>query len=88
MPAVYHDADDATVALVDDAAAERRRARAAWPVRRLTLGEDDPDVVPGTASERIAMVHQLTLDAWAMSGQPIPDYPRGSAPGLLRRAPR
>jgi hypothetical protein len=74
---------------MDHNAEQRRAARSSWPIVRHALGEDTPDVVDaGTPSERIAMVHQLTLDAWAMAGQPIPDYPRSEAPGrILRRTP-
>lgn len=66
-------------------AAERARARAAWPgrVRDMTAAEDE--LVGGTAAERIAMVWQLTLDAWAMSGRPLPTYARHEAPGRKRR---
>ena len=32
------------------------------------------------------MVWTLTLEAWKMSGQPMPDYPRGEMPvRILRR---
>lgn len=49
----------------------------------MTAAEDE--LVGGTAAERIAMVWQLTLDAWAMSGQPLPTYARHEAPGRKGR---
>ncbi len=67
---------------------ERARARAQWPVRRVDIADaaDSSDVMTtGTPAERFAMVWALTLDAWAMRGDAIPDYPRNAAPGRLLR---
>jgi hypothetical protein len=73
---------------------ERRRARAAgragWPIRCHRLAEEAEDDLSATttAEERLRMVWQLTLDAWASAGWPIPDYRRDQAPGrVLRRDP-
>jgi hypothetical protein len=66
----------------------RAEARKSWPVRRYRLGEEpDEDLsATTTASERLEMVWQLTVDSWASSGQPIPDYPREKTPvRLIRR---
>jgi hypothetical protein len=70
--------------------AARAAARRSWPVRRCALGEEPTEDLSATttAAERIAMVWQLTLDAWAMSGRPIPDYPREQAPVRVIRPPR
>jgi hypothetical protein len=72
-----------------DAKTQRAAARAGWPIRRFALGtEPGPDLSDTTtAEERIGMVWQLTLDAWAMSGQPLPDYPRHKSPGRVFRPP-
>lgn len=72
----------------DDDRARRARARAGWAgqLRRL---EDVPDeeLVKGTPGELIGLVRELTLAAWAMRGEPIPDYDRRDAPGrVLRRS--
>jgi len=70
---------------------EQRRARAAarrsWPGRVTSLSDAPEAFAPDetTAGERIAMVWQLTLEAWALAGKPIPDYPRHLMPGRLRR---
>ena len=65
---------------------ERARARAAWLVTRHRLGEEADDVLGTIApADCVAMVWQLTLDAWASSGQPIPDYERRRAPGTIVR---
>jgi len=66
----------------------RAEARKSWPVRRYRLGEEpDEDLsATTTASERLEMVWQLTVDSWASSGRPIPDYPRDKTPvRLIRR---
>lgn len=69
-----------------DPAREAREARAArrretW---RFTLGAD-PSKPPASssASERFLEVAAVTLDAWAFSGQPLPDYDRATMPGRL-----
>jgi hypothetical protein len=70
----------------DETRSERARARASWPIHRTTLEEERaPDVSGFTSSERVAMVWQLTLDAWATRGEPIPSYTRAEAPGRIRR---
>ena len=69
---------------------KRRRARAEWPVRKFRLGEEPDDgLADTTVEERVAMVWQLTLDAWASAGRQIPDYPRSEMPVriLRNRAP-
>lgn len=68
--------------------AERRAAaRAAWPGRVVPLEEAEEATAPlsSTPEERLAMVWALTLEAWAMSGRPLPRYDRSEAPGGLRR---
>jgi hypothetical protein len=74
--------------LVDSSRAERARARAGWPGRVTTLDDqDDAAIVRGhTASERIAMVHRVTLDAWAATRRSIPQYSRSEMPGRVIRA--
>ena len=73
--------------MTDDAQAARAAARRSWPGRVGRLEDaEEADAPPGSSpGERIAMVWRLTLDAWAMAGRTIPDYPRSEAPGGLRR---
>ncbi len=33
------------------------------------------------------MMWELAVQAWALSGRPMPTYERGNAPGVVRRAP-
>jgi hypothetical protein len=64
------------------AAAERASARKSWPVRAFRLGnEPGEDLSAGTtAAERLEMIWPLTVDAWALAGRTIPNYPRHEAP--------
>lgn len=68
-------------------AEERAAARASWPGVKLPAATTTSDDLSATttAAERIAMVWRLTLDAWALSGRPIPDYRREDAPGRVIR---
>jgi len=60
---------------------ERAARRASWPVRRCALGQENDDLsAQTTATERIAMMWPLALEAWRMAGLPIPDYARRDAP--------
>jgi hypothetical protein len=71
-----------------DAAAERRRAaRASWPIRVYRLGSEPGDDLSSTttAAERLAWVWELTQRSWALTGRPIPSYPRTAMPVTARR---
>jgi hypothetical protein len=75
----------------DRARAARAALRKSWPIRTYRLGEEPAEDLSGatTASERLAMMWPLALDAWASTGRPLPDYPRRSAPiRILRIAVR
>jgi len=56
--------------------------RQSWPVRRFRLGsESGPDLSTTTTPEqRLDMVWPLTLEAWALTGRPIPQYYRSETP--------
>ncbi len=71
----------------EGSADERRRARAAWAVRKFRLGEEPADDFAGTSvEERVVMVWQLTLDAWAAAAREIPTYRRSEMPvRILKR---
>jgi hypothetical protein len=71
---------------MDRDAEARREARGTWPIERHRLGDEPPELLAGaTPSELVAMVHRLTLDAWATARMPIPEYPRSQAPGRVVR---
>jgi hypothetical protein len=66
----------------DSSASVRAAARESWTVRKHRLGDEPSDDLSDstTAEERIAMMEPLALEAWALTGKPLPDYDRGSAP--------
>lgn len=67
----------------DDAARKQRALqRRTWPVRKGRLQDipEDNLMASTTPEERLAMVWELTLEAWAVAGLPIPDYAREQAP--------
>lgn len=71
----------------DDAKAQRAKARGSWPVKILRPGETPEEAwdsltagTAGTAEERLAMVWQITLDTWTLSGRPMPTYSRHDTP--------
>lgn len=67
-------------------AEERRAARANWPVRKFRLGEEPVDDYSAyTAGERMMMVEQMTNDAWASAGLPLPQYSRREMPVRIIR---
>ena len=67
----------------------QRRAgeRASWPVRVFRLGEEPADDLSAhtTAAQRLSMMWPLAVEAWSLSGRPLPDYGREQAP-VTRRA--
>jgi len=66
----------------DDSPASRAAARKSWPVRAYRLGQEPSDDLSGatTPEERLAMMWQLALEAWTLTGRPLPDYTRSEAP--------
>lgn len=36
--------------------------------------------VPGTPAERVALVAELSLRAWTLTGRPLPSYTRATMP--------
>ena len=67
---------------------ESRAARADWPVRKFRLGEEPVDDFSAcTAGERMMMVEQLSKDAWASAGLPMPRYSRREMPVRIIRKP-
>jgi hypothetical protein len=64
----------------------RAASRRDWPVRLFAPGDEPPDRLERSTSPeaRLAMVWSLTVEAWALSGRPIPAYPRSATPLRLR----
>ena len=70
--------------------ASRATSRRTWPVRVFTLGAEPRDALDHstTPEERLAMVWSLTVEAWMLSGRPMPAYARTAAPVRLGRLDR
>jgi hypothetical protein len=70
-----------------DGAARRAAERKKWPIRRYQLGDEPSDDLSATttAAERLAMVWQLTFEAWRLAGRDIPSYSREATPGRVIR---
>jgi len=69
-------------------AARRAAGRASWPGLKTTLTEAPgaEDLSASTTPEqRLAMMWELTLGAWSLTGLPLPDYTRATMPGRLIR---
>jgi hypothetical protein len=66
---------------------ERAAARRTWPVRTFPLGAEPSEDLSrtSTAAERLAMMWPLALEAWSLTGRPLPEYRRSEAP--VRRIP-
>ncbi|HMM77318.1 MAG TPA: hypothetical protein PJ986_16555 [Gammaproteobacteria bacterium] len=64
----------------DATAIQRREARRQWRVVKIALtaaSEADENLSPDVA---LAAMWQLALDAWAMTGHPLPAYSRADTP--------
>lgn len=66
----------------DATRAVRAAARKSWPVRKHRLGDEPSDDLSATttAEQRLEMMWPLALEAWSLSGRPLPDYARSAAP--------
>jgi hypothetical protein len=62
--------------------ADRSAARRSWPIRVYRLGGGPGDDLSGvtTVAERLAMMWPLALEAWALTGRPLPTYARQEIP--------
>jgi hypothetical protein len=78
------------VAQAKDGSGGARERRRSWPVRKYRLGSEPSDDLSTvtTAQERLEMMWPLALEAWSLSGRPLPDYARVEAPvRRFRRTP-
>jgi len=69
--------------MTDDELA-RRLARSQWPVTMHRLGEP-ASLDATTPLERVGMMWDLVVQAYAIAGIPIPDYDRTHTPVRVRR---
>jgi hypothetical protein len=65
---------------------DRAGARASWPIRVLRLDADDtPELHDTTPEQRIEMMWELVVQAWAVAGTALPVYERHEMPVRIRR---
>lgn len=72
---------------MSDEAARRRRAaerRARATLTVTTPRASRPPSAP-TPAERLAMMWPLSVEAWLLSGRPLPEYRREEMPGRVLR---
>ena len=69
------------------AAAQRRAARAAWPIACFALDDESAEDISAvtTVAERIAMMWPLAEAAWKLAGRALPTYDRQHIPARLFR---
>lgn len=65
----------------------RALARKTWPMVVHTLADEPSEDLSHTTTveERLAMLWPLAKDAWAIMGQPLPQYERQNMPGRIFR---
>ena len=67
----------------------RADRRHSWPVRVHRLGEEPCDDLSAatTPEARLAMMWELAVEAFVLSGAPLPDYERHETPVTRRAVP-
>lgn len=65
----------------------RAAARRSWPVRIYRLAEQPSNDLTSTTTplQRLEMMWPLALEAWSLSGRPMPEYDRRSSPVRIVR---
>ena len=92
-PGTSHPAESLILGIIDSmekTSATNKEKRASWPVEVYRLGEEPSDDLSGstTPEERLAMILELSEQAWLMSGRDMPDYDREETPGRVLRNQR
>ena len=66
---------------------ERSAGKRSWPLQSYPLGAEPSENLSGTtsATERIAMMWPLALEAWNLAGLPIPAGPIADLPSRIVR---
>jgi hypothetical protein len=75
---------------MDDEREERRRRaeeRRQSLVGRLVTRDEDLSPTAPTPQERLELLAAISARAWALTGQPIPQWTRETMPGRVTRRP-
>jgi hypothetical protein len=69
--------------------AKRAKQRHDWPLRAYPLGGEPGEDLSATttARDRIAMMWPLAVEAWCLTGRPMPEYTRDTMPVRVLRDP-
>lgn len=61
--------------------------RSSWPVKKYKLGQEPSDDLSRstTPEERLAMMWELSGQAWLLAGRDMPIYDRKATPGRVLR---
>jgi hypothetical protein len=73
-----------------ETSSDRAARRASWPISIHRQGSEPGEDLSATttAEERLAMVWELSVRAWALSGREWPEYERNTMPGRVIRPDR
>ena len=65
----------------------RAAQRRSWPVHKYSLGAEPSDDLSDqtTPEQRLEMMWPLAVEAWLLTGKPIPNYARAETPVVLIR---
>jgi len=68
----------------------RLRERGSWPVKKYRLGDEPADDLTEstTPEERLAMMWELSEQAWLLAARDVPGYDRKTTPGRVLRNQR
>ena len=69
----------ATIPSMQDDEQARRHARRHWPITVHALGSEQP-IDATTPLQRVGMMWELVVQAYAVAGIPIPDHDRAHTP--------
>lgn len=63
----------------------RRAARANWPIQKAGVTDDATETAATSPEQRVGMMWELVVQAWAVAGWTIPTYDRAHTPIRKRR---
>jgi hypothetical protein len=72
---------------MSDARSRAAARRATWTITRAS-NDGGVAPVPLAEGDRLALVDELSLRAWKLSGRPLPTYTRPDMPGRVIRKRR
>jgi len=74
-----------TIHTMQDDFEARRAARANWPIQKAKVADDGADATGTSPEQRVGMMWELVVQAWAVAGRTIPTCDRANTPIRKRR---